>query len=159
MNMLGGQTRLYLITQSLINPKHSPMLCSSENWVIYQAKIEGIPAVVSEYSDLSKGQSWTEIGLTMSHKGKEYYPHHIRWIIDAYDKFVRELTKGEKGKGSCWHKQTRGVGLSQSRKHSFVDADVYVAKLAALYCIFLQLIGDTKPDIVDIQAEVTLKWQ
>lgn len=137
------------------------MLCSSENRVIYQAEIEGIPAVVSDYSDRSKGRSWTEIGLTISRKGKEYYPHHIGCIIDVYDNFVREPTEGEKGKGSCscWRKQTRGVGLSQSRKRSFVDVDVYVAKLAASYRIFLWLIGETKPDIVDIQADVTLKWQ
>lgn len=57
MNMLGGQTRLYLITQSLVNLKHSPMLCSSENRVIYPAEIEGIPAVISDYSDRSKGRS------------------------------------------------------------------------------------------------------
>ena len=135
------------------------MLCSSEDRVIYQAEIEGIPAAVSDYLDRSKGRSWTEIGLTMSRKGKEYYPHHIRCIIDAYGKFVREPTEGEKGKGSCWHKQARGVGLSQSRKRSFVDVDVYVAKLVASCRIFLRLIGETKPDIVDIQADVTLKWQ
>lgn len=33
----------------------------------------------------------------MSRKGKKYYSHHIGCIIDAYDKFVREPTEGEKG--------------------------------------------------------------